>query len=142
MLCSAGECCSATVEPHLERFVVRVQGWFDATEPSLCTAVQGKQGVPSHLVGIGSKRFNVPYLVPKNPVHTGSCSKESNHEQTTLTAACLGCTEVRRGSKESNHMQTTLSAECSDCAKVRRGSKRFEGVEPCLDLSLCSLSRL
>ena len=84
----------------------------------------------------------MPYLVPKNPVHTGSCSKESNHEQTTLTAACLGCTEVRRGSKESNHMQTTLSAECSDCAKVRRGSKRFEGVEPCLDLSLCSLSRL
>ena len=92
LLCSACECCSATVEPHLERFVVRVQGWFDATEPSLCTAVQGKQGVPSHLFGIGSKRFNVPYLVPKNPVHTGSCSKESNHEQTTLTAACLGCT--------------------------------------------------
>ena len=38
-----------------------------------------------------------------------SCWKQSNHEQTTLTAACLGCSEVRRGSKEANHEQTTIS---------------------------------
>ena len=123
LLCSACECCSATVEPHLERFVVRVQGWFDATEPSLCTAVQGKQGVPSHLFGIGSKRFNVPYLVPKNPVHTGSCSKESNHEQTTLTAACLGCTEVRR-SRTTCRPRSLLSAQTVQrLGEVRRGLK-------------------
>ena len=31
---------------------------------------------------------------------------ESNHAQTTLTAACSDCALIRRGSNESNHDQT------------------------------------
>ena len=64
-----------------------------------------------------SERFECKVLL-----YSSSKRNESNHEQTTLTAACSGCAVVWRGSNESNSEQTALSAACSDVAQVRRSS--------------------
>ena len=76
----------------------------------------------------------MPYLVPKNPVHTGSCSKESNHEQTTLTAACLGCTEVRRGGPSASSLGSYTGVFSLPTLKMREQAslKCFCAVLGCL----------
>ena len=122
-------------------------GWFDCTEPSLCTLLQGKQGVQGAyaIVRGGSSTSNSC----DKPLHTYSCILRGFDVLEHLASP------GREGSVQSNHTELmkrdsihlSISAMfwfekvrgcsmCSSSGRVRGGSSTSNTLEPSRTTSL------
>ena len=116
---------SLLLDQAVKRFV-KVRMLFDSSEPLQTTVKEYLARVRCGSIKFEEVRKSRTILNSRKVLlYSSSKWNESNHDQTTLTAACSGCAVVWRGSNELNSDQTALSAACSDFAQVLRCSNEL-----------------
>ena len=122
-------------------------GWFDCTEPSLSTSLQGKQGVQGHLFGVVQAHRTSSNLPEPHHYRDSKVCRVLSHEfevvrpYRTVSVWCAGCLctcsgwfkHIEPHRTFSNHIIIVI-ARCLEFCHMSSGW--FDCTEPSLSTSL------